>query len=193
MHVLHVVRRQKIRFIPTCVGQMFVATTIYQQSCGSSPRAWGRFCLRPCRCLFRRFIPTCVGQMTFRAANFPRLTVHPHVRGADFHLSVAGDLQGRFIPTCVGQMLPVADHPFIECGSSPRAWGRLIQRRRAAQPVRFIPTCVGQIGGAFPGGFLPGRFIPTCVGQMPSLVLHSRLQAVHPHVRGADDYRAQRR
>ena len=93
------------RFIPTCVGQIPIATHIMQT--------------------MNRFIPTCVGQMhpldlhrVKRRGSSPRAwgrsslgtlikisdTVHPHVRGADAPGRRFPAPGGRFIPTCVGQM-----------------------------------------------------------------------------------------
>ena len=174
---------------------------------GSSPRAWGRHLAhRVCR-RHGRFIPTCVGQTLTRKSLLPLATVHPHVRGADALVTsptccASGSSprawgrrcawkhkapQRRFIPTCVGQthQRPIfvereRVHPHVRgadhfarrsfalaVGSSPRAWGR---------PADLL------LDGPRP------RFIPTCVGQTWSTAGLRASNAVHPHVRGADQY-----
>ena len=116
------------------------------------------------------------------------MTVHPHMRGANFQVLQSAFHDLRFIPTCVGQ----------------------IDQTNTNLPShrRFIPTCVGQI--FVHSGFVRSdrRFIPTCVGQMhicaPHLLrLHGSSphawgkwrydrnrwydNAVHPHMRGANE------
>ena len=54
-----------IRFIPTCVGNMFTLAMSSLLISGSSPRVWGTYCQPCCRVWSRRFIPTCVGNITF--------------------------------------------------------------------------------------------------------------------------------
>ena len=72
---------QGLRFIPTCVGNTAIRASpvifwavhphvrgehldqsrAHYAADGSSPRAWGTLCRRPCGCDPARFIPTCVG------------------------------------------------------------------------------------------------------------------------------------
>ena len=109
--------------------------------------------------------------------------VHPHVRGEHVYL------------------IPSAS---IVNGSSPRAWGALVQPFVYHVHQRFIPTCVGSIltvfsvqrpvHGSSPrawGAFgvrrrvaADERFIPTCVGSIPSGPKDNATRPVHPHVRG---------
>ena len=132
---------------------------------GSSPRAWGRRIKAIDPFITSRFIPTCVGQT-------------PQKTGSRAY-------PPRFIPTCVGQTFFSVGFCNNSIGSSPRAWGRLIQIHVSGDRPRFIPTCVGQtIGARIQDGDLVGssprawgrlyyktnvqmmgRFIPTCVGQ----------------------------
>ena len=156
---------------------------------GSSPHAWGR--LSPdAQARFRAAVhPHMRGaDASVRSFLSVRPAVHPHMRGADF-CNVQGCFHlGRFIPTCVGQTYiygltdndaPV--HPHMRgadavqriccrytAGSSPHAWGRLMDVRFCDRYRRFIPTCVGQTAYA-----------------------QARIdsQTVHPHMRGADEYR----
>ena len=90
-----------------------------------------------------RFIPTCVGLTTMFEAMRCRDSVHPHVRGAYHSLGL----------------------PFmLRYGSSPRAWGLLLQVGQLVRICRFIPTCVG---------------LTTAYGRRICR------RTVHPHVRGA--------
>ena len=204
--------RAPLRFIPTCVGQIFFEFLQHFVHFGSSPRAWGR-CLsleaggskltvhphvRGADCLpISPSSTTTAVHPHVRGADAPvcRLNgggwlVHPHVRGADVYHIRQCIKAGRFIPTCVGQI------PF-----------RFLCRRYG---IRFIPTCVGQMHffppcrygrvgssprawGRFrlqPGDGFLRRFIPTCMGQMRSRIFHRLPVTVHPHVRGADSMSA---
>ena len=134
--------RGQRRFIPTCVGNTLCRAanasllTVHPHvrgehsgieagegwACGSSPRAWGTrgidaSVLRP-----YRFIPTCVGNTCATSTRWRAMSVHPHVRGE--HAVI---------------MMPAA----IVDGSSPRAWGTLLDARCVHAYRRFIPTCVG--------------------------------------------------
>src|SRR5699024_5707012 len=172
--------------------------------CGPSPRAWGSARDGPARHRPARSIPTCVG-LGHSWQLMPRgTTVHPHVRGARGQTmhpmrEIGGpsprawgsghDLGREFhdvrsIPTCVGLGMGRTSlaryqtvHPHVRgawprtravCpgtpGPSPRAWGLGTGRRTGRGAVRSIPTCVG---------------LGTPMPRMP------RLNAVHPHVRGA--------
>ncbi|KUK47127.1 MAG: Uncharacterized protein XD74_2274 [Actinobacteria bacterium 66_15] len=109
---------------------------------GSSPRAWGTHILFRRAHVLHRFIPTCMGNALIRLQRRIRLTVHPHVHG---------------------ERPPGEGPPARSCGSSPRAWGTRISRRRSGRGWRFIPTCMGN-ASAERRGFLP--------------------VSVHPHVHG---------
>ena len=52
-----------VRFIPTCVGQIIAQANTTHSINGSSPRAWGRSVIVAKRDANIRFIPPCVGQM----------------------------------------------------------------------------------------------------------------------------------
>ena len=202
-------RSPPLRFIPTCVGQItnvgrgLPVSAVHphvrgankslsahqESSCGSSPRAWGKYSATRIVGITFRFIPTCVGQMivwkwqsncgngssprawgkfSARSRGGLEQLVHPHVRGANF--------------------APFHSNGFF-FGSSPRAWGKCQTRQKTAHSVRFIPTCVGQISRYWPEYALctvhphvrgansgtglrsdsDARFIPTCVGQMSGI------------------------
>ena len=72
--------------------------------------------------MFSWFIPTGVGNAGKYAGFFCPCSVHPHGRGErrlkQGHLSLTG-------------------------GSSPRAWGTLVNQAQATAERRFIPTGVG--------------------------------------------------
>ena len=135
------------------------------------------------------------------------LTVHPHVCGADEDGRRQYQYLYRFTPTCVGQMICrkrrrrcSAVHPHV-CGAdaAPPSRHRL---SRAVHPHVCGADCVyAQRNGN------PQRFTPTCVGQMVTIAcaispdigspprvwgrcrphrLVRRMDAVHPHVCGAD-------
>ena len=89
------------RFIPTCVGNTFLARSIVlniavhphvrgeylasmrstRATGGSSPRAWGIRFTEKGRKFSPRFIPTCVGNTMCCASQTCWPSVHPHVRG----------------------------------------------------------------------------------------------------------------
>ena len=154
------------RFIPTCVGNTLAAQPdgrcgsvhphvrgeyharrgLGDLDVGSSPRAWGILLAPVMNETGIRFIPTCVGNT--QAPPFLEClpAVHPHVRGDYVGIcSIVGDGDG----------------------SSPRAWGILVD------------VVVGRAGG---------RFIPTCVGNTGGLGSSSPYLSVHPHVRGEYRY-----
>ena len=150
------------RFIPTCVGNtplryiVVVLAAVHPHvrgehldnrsyrtgNSGSSPRAWGTLLGQTQGEEYTRFIPTCVGNTTTEFARVVRHSVHPHVRGEHVRVTSA--------PASAG-------------GSSPRAWGTLLQRKFVERVLRFIPTCVGNTKSA--------KVLPAGT-------------AVHPHVRG---------
>ena len=69
-----------------------------------------------------RFIPTCVGNTFCTSCHCACTAVHPHVRG---------------------EHAPTATMNSLDDGSSPRAWGTLVQVYDLREGCRFIPTCVG--------------------------------------------------
>jgi len=133
-----------LRFIPTCVGNMFILNisfsmlavhphvcgehstreTLSEFSAGSSPRVWGTLYVEFYVVYVERFIPTCVGNI-IRTADTARLqAVHPHVCGEhDYWRAKLHQLQG----------------------SSPRVWGTWRFYGCQNRLSRFIPTCVGNI------------------------------------------------
>ncbi len=90
----------------------------------------------------RRFIPTGVGNTSLPAIRLARFSVHPHGRGEHLLSNVAT----IFTP-----------------GSSPRAWGTLINCAPPRALLRFIPTGVGN----------------TFLDQLRTVIT-----SVHPHGRG---------
>ena len=137
-------RIRDTRFTPTCVGTMSItwATTspspvhphvrgddqsrsiMRRLTCGSPPRAWGRFQSSENEEQGFRFTPTCVGTIRDGGELSFTVKVHPHVRGDD---------DSDTFQTSVEQ------------GSPPRAWGRSQQGNHGRTIRRFTPTCVGTI------------------------------------------------
>ena len=150
------------RFIPTCVGNTCRHDTrcgpgpvhphvrgeymqvrgVSRRGSGSSPRAWGILAPLTGSLAGIRFIPTCVGNTTDCSKTSLARSVHPHVRG---------------------EYVTAHARHIGKGGSSPRAWGILLDDMGGDTKVRFIPTCVGN----------------TC--PMP---LARPVTTVHPHVRG---------
>ena len=114
-----------VRFIPTCVGQMFFLAADHRVI-SVHPHVRGADDL-------------------LDVQSGKAHPVHPHVRGADFSIGLVTVPLLRFIPTCVGQIsrvyrIYVDKSRFIPTcvgqipaklglkdggfGSSPRAWGR---------------------------------------------------------------------
>ncbi len=89
---------------------------------GSSPQAWGILRLRHQSEGILRFIPTSVGNTGSDGCPTACGTVHPHKRGEYVFLSKNKK-----------------QYP----GSSPQAWGILLDGIQAMQIIRFIPTSVG--------------------------------------------------
>ncbi len=129
---------------------------------GSPPHPWGQRPRHRQREVLQRFTPTRVGT-TFPTAGRPRLaSVHPHLRGDD--------------PTPITSSSSKPVHPHLRgddetplpshcptCGSPPPAWGRQCQHGEHNHHERFTPTCVGTTWARD---------------------IHSRIAAVHPHLRG---------
>jgi len=118
----HLYAPVEITVHPHVRGEHTSATENLTKIIGSSPRAWGTRLRRGKRRLLRRFIPTCVGNTLSVPPASTNRAVHPHVRG-----------EHRLFP-CTKAALP---------GSSPRAWGTLVNRHVDIGAIRFIPTCVG--------------------------------------------------
>jgi len=120
----------KGRFIPTCVGNTvsklsksffflvhphvrgeYVNFSARPSNVdGSSPRAWGIPLILFHTAASRRFIPTCVGNTQLTTTTIRREMVHPHVRGEYFVISLGACCKN---------------------GSSPRAWGILLDAYRS--------------------------------------------------------------
>ena len=150
------------RNIPTCVGKTFPASpcicataehphmrgenspgcAVIDNPPGTSPHAWGKRETRRAEGARGRNIPTCVGKtQSLRRKGAPR-SEHPHMRGEN-------------LPVIIGVVLIL--------GTSPHAWGKLLQRE--AEDVRI-------------------RNIPTCVGKTERLFNEFKWWAEHPHMRG---------
>ncbi len=196
-------RTQKLRFIPTCVGNTFnqsipnVTESVHPHVCGeyykaikwhfvfsgSSPRVWG---------------------IRDRALAFGSCrTVHPHVCGE--YASLTPTRSTRAVHPHVCGEYPILPHavPHID-GSSPRVWGipchpfsfdafRTVHPHVCGEyfcllaliqpPIGSSPRVWGilsQIAGRGP----ECRFIPTCVGNTPTGRICGKRDTVHPHVCG---------
>ena len=150
------------RFIPTCVGNTWYkpqsahVNTVHPHmrgeylalrfhgvaGRGSSPHAWGIPARPEHRGTSERFIPTCVGNTGIREVAEQGDAVHPHMRGE--YIITEKDKDALF-------------------GSSPHAWGILLDWMERGYGERFIPTCVGNTSGT---------------DRLPVF------QPVHPHMRG---------
>ena len=95
---------------------------ITEDDSGSSPQAWGTVPYGYRQISGDRFIPTGVGNSFHRVKSMINETVHPHRRGE--------------------QGLPV-DNRKADPGSSPQAWGTVINNTDFIEHCRFIPTGVG--------------------------------------------------
>ena len=109
---------------------------------GSSPRAWGKGWIAAGRAWTFRIIPTSVGKRVINDADGELVSDHPHERG---------EKKGDKSKT---QRLR---------GSSPRAWGKVVDTRHPPTRTRIIPTSVGKSTRRAPG---------------------DRPTADHPHERG---------
>ena len=136
------VRRSKIRFIPTGVGNTIknctqsTPTPVHPHGCGehigsldrcqwrggSSPRVWGTQVGDTQIMYIGRFIPTGVGNTRIAVETPPMAAVHPH--GCGEHGNGLFDLDFYF-------------------GSSPRVWGTRFPILHHKLEFRFIPTGVG--------------------------------------------------
>ncbi len=123
-------------------GERYFFSMARWRICGSSPRAWGTVLTTLASTISPRFIPTSVGNGTSTGVIKGRPPVHPHERGERCYTS---SMSGQ------------------RHGSSPRAWGTGLHRRRRGKAGRFIPTSVGN-------GPRSGRAL--------------RAGPVHPHERG---------
>mgnify|MGYP000085814961 CR=1 FL=1 len=215
--------RAPARFIPTCMGNSCSARTNgstppvhphvhgelpfgvagYEQSFGSSPRAWGTLSLVHYSLILIRFIPTCMGNSLVLAVQFRSYSVHPHVHG---------------------ELSWFITHMRQNTGSSPRAWGTPLTDYKNVCASRFIPTCMGNSTacistspgsavhphvhgelfdaldyrmpavGSSPRAWgtrldddrdnLVVRFIPTCMGNSARSRRFRPGWTVHPHVHG---------
>ena len=117
----------RLRFIPTPVGNTSSARTILRLPDGSSPRPWGIRALTATQHRRRRFIPTPVGNTRITCLSWAAASVHPHARGEYEENKFTG---------------------YFEDGSSPRPWGILEARIAHRVGERFIPTPVGNTGTA---------------------------------------------
>ena len=179
---------------------------------GSPPRAWGQSTFNAPSMTDIRFTPTGVGTMAGACCRLYMPTVHPHGRGDnEIVIPCPYDTSGspprawgqwlssktkvlleRFTPTGVGTIRSVARfdaqitvHPHgrgdngryhgpgvYPYGSPPRAWGQSLLNSEEWLSVRFTPTGVGTIAVA----------CTTC-----------RRAPVHPHGRGDNPVRSERR
>ena len=89
---------------------------------GSSPRLWGTLKARDKKARKHRFIPTLVGNSFRQGKRSLFSSVHPHA---------------------CGELITPTQKFEQGCGSSPRLWGTLQDRRDLVLRCRFIPTLVG--------------------------------------------------
>ena len=137
-----VCRRVCERFIPTGVGNTQNLQNLQNPTSGSSPRAWGTRARTVTAKFKERFIPTGVGNTRQSVHSQTAKSVHPHGRGEHFQ---------------------VITDSVVAFGSSPRAWGTLLDFAITVRLSRFIPTGVGNT-------LILSRF--------------KAAVAVHPHGRG---------
>jgi len=109
---------------------------------GTSPRAWGKLVMQSMSRSRGRNIPTRVGKTEHPARSLPPDPEHPHARGENpLFLQFQSE----------------------QCGTSPRAWGKLHLILETMQKSRNIPTRVGK---TYYSGIV------------------ERCTAEHPHARG---------
>ena len=140
------IRRQPLRFTPTCVGNTLVvrpylaANAVHPHVCGeylatvqadydlcgSPPRVWGIHLHLVSDWDPTRFTPTCVGNTTVAYCPNAMKPVHPHV---------------------CGEYGPLSYELATINGSPPRVWGIRRHRGRHCGQPRFTPTCVGNTVG----------------------------------------------
>ena len=108
--------------LPHVRGGVSIIGYISAQMPGSSPRAWGCFCLYQTTARQPTVFPTCVGVFLVPVPTVRTFESLPHVRGG------------------VSAKHRVVSH---SCLSSPRAWGCFceVEPGRACRSV--FPTCVG--------------------------------------------------
>ena len=152
-----------VRFIPTCVGNIFNPNAFLLPVRGSSPRVWGTCRLSALMAMGLRFIPTCVGNMYIFCAPRSLLPVHPHVCGEHF----------------IRRMVEAnAD------GSSPRVWGTFRPARSFLKWRAVHPHVCGEHEFLF---LFLVEYIgssPRVWGTFPPQRLHGLDATVHPHVCG---------
>ena len=115
------------RFIPTCMGNSEKMSMVegcktvhphvhgeltsegvtFSGEFGSSPRAWGTPHIIMRYKNIYRFIPTCMGNSSIPGRGSAGLTVHPHVHG---------------------ELNSTSLQKHLSIGSSPRAWGTLMDK-----------------------------------------------------------------
>src|SRR5690606_2761474 len=138
------VAAQKVRFIPTPVGNTTGALDNGRDAYASSPRPWGTPTPSP------------------RCARSPAL--HPHARGE--HGSGPKGLTDelRFIPTPVGNTGQSAAPRPRSTASSPRPWGTPPLQRHRTRRDALHPHARGEHLDERADHLLAQRFIPTPVG-----------------------------
>ena len=109
---------------------------------GTSPRAWGKRIGNTVVKIHRRNIPTGVGKTADDYSSSWGCTEHPHGRGENFARRASGKMKK---------------------GTSPRAWGKQLEKRVHLDGKRNIPTGVGKTNQSAP------RIMP---------------RSEHPHGRG---------
>ena len=132
-----------VRFIPTHVGNSYIAYIPNAHFFGSSPRMWGTPELIVSMESFSRFIPTHVGNSIKLYEVGNHYPVHPHACGELALLFCFPASFFRFIPTHVGNSKHRPINLLSVFGSSPRMWGTLLSHPSLPFSARFIPTHVG--------------------------------------------------
>jgi len=127
------------------VGQTSSACNGIELAGGSSPRVWGRPCVRQTSARTRRFIPTCVGQTILLSySRSPVIGSSPRVWG---------------------RLACSAGCCSANAGSSPRVWGRPELDAIYKPLISVHPHVCGADRQRSRTHHNNGRFIPTCVGQ----------------------------
>ncbi len=181
-------RRWLPRFIPTYVGHTSFSGPVTPESpvhphirgaylfgpdfqtllVGSSPHTWGILVHLSGPGEKLRFIPTYVGHTATSRTLLANFSVHPHIRGAYVRGGRGGNNIFGSSPHTWGIRYFSFIRSLVGSGSSPHTWGILKTKRMIQNENRFIPTYVGH---TWP------------------LTLRRGKKPVHPHIRGAYNFK----
>ena len=136
-----------------------------------------------------RFIPACAGNAARHHPRYAARTVHPRMRGERNEQSACSHRASRFIPACAGNAVARTQPQVPRDGSSPHARGTdrlvmIVARKFGSSP---------HARGTRKGSILQGASIGSSPHARGTRRHHSsRLDTVHPRMRGEHDRRVMR-